>query len=220
VSIYYLIDLFTDQINAVVTSQSTPPTILTTGSYVVRVDDNVAVQSPSDLSDLLTKKYLGILGAHGLFTQITYDTMQDASNIDLSNSIGVITGDRGVNGLYANPPAPGLASVLQTTPNGITWTGPGAGPPEATVSYELFTYVDLDPSGTPYQRQYQELSPDVDVSAEISFDNGTSFLSFQDKSLITVPTSSRGVNIILRFTRETDVSAHPRVFIGSWAVLY
>jgi hypothetical protein len=211
--------LFNDDINDVVTPQSVPPSTLITGNYVVRVADDTAVRNPSNLGDLLAKKYQAILGMHGLFTQVTYDTFFDAANVNLTNSRGVFTGLKGHVGLYpvdlTNP-----VPVLQTDPYGITWGGPGAGPPQALVTYEVFTYVDDDPADAAFQRRYQELPPDIDVSVDVSFDGGSTFLSIQDKALVSVPLSSRGTQLLLRFTRTSHVDDVARVFIGSWAVLY
>jgi hypothetical protein len=219
VSTHYLIDLFNDDINDVVTPQTFPPSTLITGNYVVRVADDVAVRNPSSLLDLIDKKYQAILGTHGLFTQITYDNLFDATNVNLASSRGIFTGLKGHVGLYpadmTNP-----VPVLQMDPYGITWGGPGVGPSQALVTYEVFTYVDEDPANAAFQRHYQELPPDVDVSVEISFDGGATFLPVQDKALVSVPISSRGTQLLLRFTRLSHVDSVARVLIGSWAVLY
>jgi hypothetical protein len=219
VSTYYLVDLSTNQINDVVSSTSSSPSVLITGNYVVKVESNIPIENPVDLSDLLTKKYLGILGSHGLFTQISYDDMLDPSNIDFTNSRGVITGYNGVNGLYAKPPS-GAVPILQTTSHSITWGGSGLGPSEAILEYEVFTYLDVDQVGNPLNRYYQELSTDLDLSVDISFNGGLNFFSTTNKALVTIPSYARGDQIVVKFTRETDVTSIPRVFIGSWSVLY
>lgn len=219
-STLYLIDLFSDTINDVLTSRGVTPTRIT-GNYVVRVDDDIPVRDPVDLADLLNQKYQGILGTHGLFTDIAYDDMLDAAGVNLTLSRGVCTGDKGSVGLYptddfttATPP------VLQTNPHGFIWSGSGAGPVQAIVTYELFTYVDDDPAGEPFQRSFQELPPDTDVEVEVSFDGGATFFSTMNRALVSIPITSRGTQVVLRFTRTTPVSSASRVFIGSWAVLY
>lgn len=217
-SSHFLIDLFNDNINGVVATQTLPPVTQSTGNYIISVSDDVAVRDPIDLADLLTKKYLGILANHGLFTQISYDAMLDATNIDFANSQEIFTGEKGCIGLY--PKVGAREPTLQTTAYGITWAGPGAGPAQAMVNYEVFTYTDTDPWNGAYQRSYQEESPDLDVSLEVSFDGGLNFISAMDKSLVTIPTPSRGTQVVLKFTRTSSVSANPRIFIGSWAVLY
>lgn len=217
-STHYLISLFNDEINDIVAASGTPPQSQITGNYVVRVPDDVSVQSPVDLADLLAKKYAGILGSFGLFTQIVYDDMLDGSGVDTANSTGVILGKKGMVGLY--PEHGAHTPVLRTTPYGIVWGGPGAGPSQATLTYELFEYVDVDDKDQPFQRYYREVTADLDVTVEISFDNGTNWLSVTDKTLITVPTPNLGTQVVLRFTRGTDIDARGRVFLGSWAVLF
>lgn len=217
-STHYLISQYNNEINDVVASLGAPPQTLITGNYVVRVPDDVSVQNPTNLADLLTKKYAGILGTYGLFTQIVYDDMLDDTGVDTGNSTGVVLGSNGVVGIY--PEHNAHTPVLQTSPAGIVWGGPGSGPPQATLTYEVFEYVDTDNKSSSYQRYYREVSPDTDMAAEVSFDGGLTFLATTDKSLITIPPVSQGTQVIVRFTRITDVDTRGRVFIGSLAVLF
>lgn len=216
-STHYLINQYNDEINDVVASLGVPPQTQITGNYVVRVPDDVIVQNPTDLPDLITKKYAGILGTYGLFTQIAYDDMLDESGVNLANSTGVLVGKNGAVALY---PTDVQVPVLETVPLGITWGGPGAGPAQATLTYELFEVVDSDARTSAFQRSYREVAPDVDVTAEVSFDGGVNFISATDKALLTIPNGSQGTQVILRFTRVTDVTVRGRVFIGSWALLF
>lgn len=216
-STHYLISAFNDEINDVVVATGTPPQTTATGNYVVRVSDDVSVQNPTNLSDLLTKKYAGILGTFGLFTQITYDDMFDASGVDFGNSSGITAGKKGTVGLYASHL---VSSVLQTTPQAITWGGVGDGPPQAVLTYELFEYIDEDDKDAAFTRSYRELAPDLDVSVALSFDGGLSFVSTQDKALVSIPLASQGDQLVVRITRLSDVNTRGRVLVGSWAVLY
>jgi hypothetical protein len=219
-STHFLVNMFTDQINSVVTPPPCPPTSQVVGSYVVRVPDEVPVRNPTGLPDLITKKYAGILGTHGLFTQIVYDDMLDALGVDNTGpSTGVTLGDKGVVGLYPTNAAPQIP-VLQTTPMGIVWGGPPPGPSQALVTYELFEYVDTDNKGLVYARQYREVTPDIDVSCQVSFNNGATFISTTDKALVTIPLAGRGTQIVLKFTRLTSIATRGRVLLGSWAVLF
>ena len=218
-STHYLVSLFNDQINSVVTPPPGPPTSQVVGNFVVRVPDEVPVRNPTGLPDLLTKKYAGILGTHGLFTQVAYDDMLDALGVNTGSSTGVTLGDKGVVGIYPTNTAPQIP-ILQTTPMGIVWGGPPPGPPQAMVVYELFEYVDTDDKGLVYVRQYREVSPDIDVSCQVSFNNGATFISTTDKALVTIPLLARGTQIVLKFTRLTNISARGRVLLGSWAVLF
>jgi len=217
-SIHYLVSMFNDEINDVVTASGSPPTSPVTGNYIIRVPDDVSVQNPTSLANLLTKKYTGILGSYGLFTQITYDDFQDGTGIDYANSSGVLSGARSTVGLY--PTHGGVDSVLQSTPNGIVWGGPGAGPSQAILTYEVYEYVDVDDKTQPFTRSYRELTVDTDTTAEVSFNNGGTWMPVQDKVLLNIPVLSRGIQLVVRFTRVTDVDVRGKVMLGSWAVLY
>ena len=58
-STLYLVNLFNDQINDVMYSSGDELPI--TGSYVLRVPDDVVVRNPTDSADILTQKYASIL---------------------------------------------------------------------------------------------------------------------------------------------------------------
>jgi hypothetical protein len=217
-STHYLVSHFTNEISDVVASLGSPPQTKITGNYIVRVPDDVSVQNPTNLADLLTKKYAGILGSYGLFTQVIYDDMLDESGVDNGNSTGVTLGKNASIGLY--PQHGAQTPVIQTTPYGIVWGGPGSGPPQAVVTYELFEYVDADDKDEPYQRFYREVPVGVDVDVEISFNNGGAYMAVTDKNLLTIPVPNQGTQVILKFTRTTDIDSKGRILLGSWAVLF
>lgn len=220
-SSHYLVSQFDNAINGVVTASGSPPSSTVTGNYVIRVADDVSVKNPTNLADLLTKKYAGILGSHGLFTQIVYDDMLDGLGVDAAASTGVSMGDNGTVGLY--PTSTGIAPhvpLLQTSPMAISWGGPGVGPSQALLTYELFEFVDTNDKALPYVRQYREVAPDADVSAQVSFNGGVSFISATDKALISIALALRGTSVVVRFTRTSNISVRGRVLLGSWAVLF
>jgi len=217
-STHYLVSHFTNEISDVVASLGNPPQTKITGNYVVRVPDDVSVQNPTNLADLLTKKYAGILGGYGLFTQVIFDDMLDGTGVNTGASTGVTIGKNGSVGLY--PKHGSQTPIFQTTPYGITWGGMGSGPPQALITYELFEYVDADIKGEPYQRFYREIPADVDINVEISFNNGGVYMPVTDKSLLTIPTPNQGIQVILKFTRTTDIDEKGRILVGSWAVLF
>jgi len=217
-STHYLVSLFDNQINGVIVPSAAPPMSTTTGNYVVRVPDDVPVKNPTNLADLLTKKYAGILGTHGLFTQIAYDDMLDSLGTNFVLSRGITAGDKGVIGIY--PTNAGWIPLYQSTPLGVVWGGAPPGPPQALVTYELFEYVDTDDKNLTYVRKYREVPVDVDVLVEVSFNGGATFVPTTDKALVSIPLAARGVSIVLRFTRTTSIASRGRVLIGSWAVLF
>jgi hypothetical protein len=217
-SSHYLIDLFTNAPKGVVSSGGSPGT-QATGTYVVRVDSDVVVQNPVDLSDLLTKKYLGILASQPTFTNIAYDTMLDATGINFSSSLGVFSGVNSTIGLYPTDLI-NTDPVLITNSESIPWSGLGSGPTQAMLVYETFTFVDVDSATEPYQRYYQELVSGSDTSVEVSFDNGVHYQTAANKTLLSVAGANQGTSLILKFTRTSNVSSVPKVYLGSWAILY
>jgi hypothetical protein len=226
-STHYLVSHFDNQINGVVAATGVNPQTTITGNYVVRIPDDVSVKNPTGLADLLTKKYAGILGTYGSFTQVLYDDMLDATGVDtvtLGATTGATLGEKGTIGLYHTNLAatPAHTPQLTTTPQAIIWGGAPPGPAQALLTYELFTYADTDDKDEAYVRAYKELTPDLDVSVEISFNGGFSFVSTTDKALISVPIPARGSVVVLRFTRLTahGVGVPNRVLIGSWALLF
>jgi hypothetical protein len=214
-STYYLIDLSSDTIAEAVEPPEALPQALITGCYVVRVPSDVDVQEPTNLADLLTKKYQGTLAAHALFASIEYDDMLDASGVDTVNpaTINVQLGERGGICLLRN-------GILQTTVSSIAWSGPAPGPDEALVTWEVFRYDDVDDKTAPYARYYREIDAlAAPVGCEISFDGGTTWTGATDKSLTSIPLAKRGTSLVLKFSRTGGLSTH-RYFLGSWSVLF
>jgi len=221
-STHYLVSHFDNQINGVVAATGVNPQTKITGNYVVRIPDDVSVKNPTGLSNLLTKKYEGILGTYGSFTQIVYDDMLDSTGVDPSPTLGATLGEKGTVGLYHTIPSLPFTPQLVTTPQAIIWGGAPPGPAQALLTYELFSYVDTDDKDAAFIREYKELAPDVDVSVEVSFNGGGSYVPTTDKALISVPIPARGSVVVLRFTRLTAAGpgVEDRVLIGSWAVLF
>src|SRR5271167_4499751 len=100
-SALYLIDrhsspLLSARILDVQESATTPPTTpYLGGRFVVKVPDGIPIEKPLNLGDLLTKKAQGFLLFYAPFTRVTYDDLLDTSNVDFTNSVGVIAGQRG-----------------------------------------------------------------------------------------------------------------------------
>lgn len=211
-STFYLLSVFNDQINDVVSPPSSPGSTVVTGNYVVRVADDVVVKNPVSVSDLVTQKYASILSSHGLFTQIIFDDMLDATEINAANSSGVVLGVKGMNSVFD-------AGVLETSPLSITWGGGGAGPAQAIMTYEVFQYTDSDLTAGPYSRTYTEVTPGTSpFTVQISFNGGSTFQACSDKNLLNITIPSQGTSLILRFTHTG--TPRGRYFLGSWAIVF
>jgi len=204
-STYYMIDLFDDNINGV----ETPPNgqVPMVGTYVVRVPQGVSVQNPTTLATLLTQKYDAIFANHGGFANQEFDDLLDATGINAGATSGCSLGKRGSLSLFPN-------GVLQTnmTPLATTAT-------QAIVNFEVFEVVDTDPATGRFDRTYKEIPiTPLDITCQVSFDNGASFLTVTEDSLLSVPGANQGNQMILKFTNIT--SPGRRLFLGGWSVVY
>ncbi len=206
-STYYSIDLFDGRINSV--DNPTSGQVALTGSYAVRIPSGVRILDPVDLTDLLTKKYQGILSSRAGFASIVFDDMQDATGFSTTLSAGVSLGERGTVSMYPNGVLRSNLVSLGITP-----------PVQAVVTFELFEYVDADPIGGRFTRTYSEIPSSTSyVTCEVSFDGGVSFLTANQDTLINIPAPNQGTQFAIRFT---NVSTGPekRLHLGSWALLY
>lgn len=212
-STHYLVDIHTSpvtdsEINDVRFSL-TGETILG-GNFVVRLPDGIVIETnPTDLSDLLTKKYAGILAFYAGYTRIAYDDLLDAAGVNLANSIGIATGGRNTISLIGNG-----TSILES--NAVALTGPA--PVEAIVTWETFNVASLSPLDSRTVRTYMETTPSSVCTCEVSFNGGGSFLPVSDGSLLNIPAPDQGTSFVIRITSAAVFPA--RVFLGSWAVVY
>jgi len=176
---------------------------LVNGAFVVRVPGGVSVKNPVDLSDLLTKKYAGLLTFYAGFQFIVWDDMLDAAGVDLANVSGVVLGDRSTNGLQAN------GTLLQSVVVPL-----GSSPTQAIVTWECFTVGDVDPAGGRLERTYTEVAASS-YTCEVSFDNGANYNPVLDGGVLNIPVPEQGSNFIIRFA-----NGGTKTFIGSWSVVF
>lgn len=211
---YYLIDLFDDSISSV---ENPATSQLLVGKYAIRIPAGINITPPTNLSSLISKKYQAILGYFGYFSNIAFDDMLDSSGVDTSGgsgTTGVILGDKGHVGFY---PQSTINPVLVTVTNVLPWSGPGAGPSQIVLDYELFAYQDVDGKASRYSRSVVEKVPDTDATCQISFDGGVTYTLATNKAITNIALADQGVNMVLKFTRSAGAG---RVYLGSWAVLY
>jgi hypothetical protein len=95
-----------------------------------------------------------------------------------------------------------------------------AGPSQAVLVYEVFDYVDVDDKSAPYTRSYRQLTPDVELDAEVSFNNGATWVAASNRVMLNIPLLARGNQLVVRFTRTSDIDVRGRLYVGSWAVVY
>lgn len=217
---HYLIDAHTtpiadSQINDV---RFNPPgnTSPVNGNFVIRVSDSLDIQPElvTDLNDLLTLKYTEVLAAYPGFSNIIYDDMLDPTGVDTTNSSGVLLGDRGSISLAPSqltaPPEPLLQMNVVTV---------GGAPGECVVVWELYSISLDNPRNGRLVRSYTEEDPS-DLSAYISWDNGSSWNIVTSGSLLNIPLANQGTQMILQFLVGTAFGFGERRYVGSWAVIY
>lgn len=209
-STHYLIDLFEPDVtfaNSEINAVRDPANGQTNlgGNFVVRVPSDVSVQNPTSLTDLLTKKYAGILANHAGFPRIAYDDMLDDAGINKLAS--------GTNGTFGNR---GVVSIGPTggkvTSNVVTLL---ATPVQAMMVWEVYDYAYTDPATGLTSRTYREQTSSS-LTCEISFNGGATFKPAVDGGLLNIPLGDRGTSFIVRFTNP----GANRLWLGSWAVLY
>jgi hypothetical protein len=213
VSTHYLVDPFTPSlatakvIDVRLSASGVSPA---QGGHIIRVPDEVSVQNPSGLLDLLNKKYAGLLAAYVGFTYVTYDDLWDPSGIDLA---AVPVGSRrcqlGSRGSISFEPS----SRLQTTISGLSSI-----PSQVYVLFELYRWTYTDPATGLLGRTYHEVDHNpTDIVAEASFDGGSHWYPYIDGGLLNIPLVGQGDQFLLRWTSTASAD---RTWLGSWAVIY
>lgn len=176
------------------------------GSFVVRVPDGLPVQKPVDLGDLLTKKYLALLAYYANFTQVAFDPMMDAANIDLGTS---------KPGKYGERSSIQLKGGGYVTSTMVTLVGPA--PAQCLITWEAFTIAQTDILNSSVRRTYQEVPSDVSTSlCDVSFNNGVTWLAANDGQVLSVPIPARGTQFLIRLYNNLLTPLN----IGSWALVY
>lgn len=205
-STLYLVDYFPPPLGpAPIKDACTGSSVPLAGNYVIRVPDSISVQHPSDVTDLLLKKYQGMLAYYAGYANIAYDDLLDVLDVDTSVSQGYFGEKNTVTIL------PG--GVFQT--NAIALVGPN--PPEAFVTWETYQISLSDNATARVQPSYEELpSSSAYFTCQVSFNGGANFYPVLDGGLVNIPLVARGTSFVLQLT---NVSASP-LRVGSWAVIY
>lgn len=183
------------------------------GNFIVRVDDGLDVR-PEDvtgLTNLLAQKYAELLVSFPGFSNIVYDDMLDATGVDMANSVGLLTGERGVIALgptqVFGAPEPELRTATVVL---------GGSPTECVVTWEVFSISRADPRDGRMVRSYVEESP-ADVLCNVSFNNWASTNAVTDGTLLNIPIPDQGTQLVLGFVPSGAIT---RRYFGSWAVTY
>jgi len=181
------------------------------GSFLV----NVPFEAPMDgtcsnLTDLLTKKFAGILATYPGYTYINYDEGIDSLGWDASVSSGVRVGSRCTTNIL-----PGG----YLTSNAVTLS---AVPSVAILTWEVFSIegqLTENPKDGVLVRRYTELDP-ASLTPWASFDGGSSWVSSISEGVqFSIPVWSQGSDFMIRFANPSPPSTE-RYWVGSWAIIY
>ena len=204
-SIHYLVDPSTtnaDIIDVVIAESGQTDA---TGATLIRIPDGVGVDNqPSNLTDLLTEKYNGLLAYYAGFTQIVADSCLDASNVSLTDCSRTVLAAGRVNHAID---AGGTLSFNPVTIGGAV--------EQCVVVWETYEFLDSNDKTTLFQRVYSELNTSsLDVT--VGFNGlGGSFLAATSDTVLNVPVPDQGTDLTLVFVNNTG----NRVYLGSWAVI-
>ena len=209
-STHYAIDVFGNPVSgaAILDIIETPTgTSPLAGNFVVRVPDGLSVQKPTNLGDLITKKYSAYLAFYPIFTRVAYDDLLNPLDIDLSISHAYgMFGERGNIRINA-------AGHLQSLLVGLS----GGAPTQALITWETHTITQTDLESTTVARTYTEVPSDAaHVTCQVSFDNGATWLTCLDGQVLWIPPVNRGTNFKIRLTNVYTTPLN----ISSWALVY
>jgi hypothetical protein len=163
--------------------------------------------NPTDLNDLITKKYQGILSIYPGFTNILFDEQIDYVDWNPAASAGALFGERQTTALCGE-----VSSIMESTAHTLAST-----PEICMVRYEVFRILETDPVTGQATRAYQDVTTsDADYKISVAFD-GSGFTDVTSGVLLNIPLGVRGNQFKVRFRRT---ASGPKTYLGSWAVAY
>ena len=212
---HFLVDLFGNPMFPLTNSpiidvrESNNQQSLVNGCFLVRVPDFIQITRPTNLGNLLTQKYQGLLSFYAGFGNVAYDDFIDPAHVNMAypNTKARV----GQRNTIAVAPSGYLQSSLYTLP----WSGAPPGPVVAVVVWEAFDYVDSDPKTGRFMRNYRE-RPASGFTVQVSFDNGSNWNTVTSEGVFNISPAQQGVDFIIRFQNMTAND----LYLGSWAVVY
>lgn len=211
----YLIDahstvLASSSINGTVAASADDPAVPLRGSFVVNVPYDVPLDGvPQNLSDLITKKFTGILAMYPGYQYILFDEQVDSvgwvfpPTIPAGVSLGTM-GSRQTNSVLMGGTLESANSALLNTPQ------------TCVVRWDAFEYLHTDPTATVSQRQYREADPDGFV-VSVSFNGGSTWNVVQQGVIFSIPLADQGSTFRIAFQRAGNTL---KLYLGSWALVY
>jgi hypothetical protein len=212
----YLIDthstvLATSKINDTVSSPAGYSTAIPIrGSFVVNVPFDVPLDGvPQDLSDLITKKYAGILAMYPGYQNILYDEQIDSVGWVFPPTLGGgvargTMGDRQTNSIAFPGAIESSTTTLVSTPQ------------TCVLRWDAFDYIYDDSTSVQEQRYYQEADPTV-FNVFVSFNGGSTWNAVQNGLIFSIPSADQGSSFKIAFQTSGVGQRH---YLGSWALVY
>ncbi len=174
------------------------------GSFGVSVPFDISLATvPTNLNDLITKKYAGMLAAYPGYENIIYDEQTDANGWSFPPGVGTAictVGERQNTSVSTG-------GTIQSTTVAL-----GSTPQAAIIRWEAFTYGYSDTLG----RTYTEADPAL-FNVTVSFNNGSTWASVTNRIFYSIPLVDQGSNFRIRIARNAGAT---KVHLGSWAVIY
>jgi len=178
------------------------------GSFAVSLPFDIPLDGvPSDLNDLITKKYAGMLALYPGYQNILFDEQIDASDWLFPPTAGTAicsVGERQNTSVTTGGTLESVAAALATVPQIVI------------VRWEAFVYGYDDVTGTQPSRTYTEVDPSV-FDVTVSFNGGATWESVINGMLFSVPLGSQGSSFKIRIQRN---GGPLRAQLGSWALIY
>jgi hypothetical protein len=178
------------------------------GLFVVELPDGAQIDTPTDYTDLKTKKAAAFASLWPDFPSQVYNELDTTTSINAAAA-----NSRLVAGKYEwmLPKAPALGG-----PDGVITTNAvtlGATPVELVVFWTCYA-IDRAEGAAGKDLSYRELAQSS-VGVEISVDNGANYTSATHATPVT-PAAS-GTQMILRFTNTSTTEDR---YLGYYVVMY
>lgn len=196
--------LINDTVN-VQTGTMTP--LPTRGSFVVGLPYDVPLDgAPVDVSDLITKKYTGMLASYPGYSNIIYDEQLDALGWNTSGGAGARAfGSRKTTALGGSV----TSSIVTPT------TTLGTSPSTIVFRWEVFAHVRTDAIADTIVDGVVEEDPNV-LDGQVSFNGGGAYHSVTSGVPFEVPFADQGSSFRVQFVNTST----NRYWLHAWALLY
>jgi len=180
----------------------------TRGSFVVQVPYEVPLEgTPTDLTDIMTKKYQGILSLYPGYSNILYDEQTDATGWAFPPGVGTpicTVGERQSTSVSTGGTLDSVVTVLGTTPA------------QCVLRWESYQYIYTDDPSLVVDRQYNE-QDGTQFAVSVSFNNGANFNAVTSGVVFSIPLAHQGNQFKIRFQRNAGVF---KLGLAAWSLIY